>query len=97
MSGNTVRKIEADGLVLFLIFCLKKGHSSGCKFKTAADWKAAAFPWLPQSQNMSACELLHFMDLNMCILPFCPKWNADLADDVQKKEELKSKLWELAV
>lgn len=58
------------GCCFFLSPCVKKGHSSGCKFKTAADWKAAAFPWLPQSQNMIACELLHFMDF--VHFPFFP-------------------------
>lgn len=39
---------------------------------------------------MSACELSHFMDLNMCICFL--KLNADLADDLyQKKNKKKTK------
>lgn len=36
---------------------------------------------------MSACELSHFMDLNMCI--FFLKLNADLADDLYQKKTKK--------
>lgn len=36
---------------------------------------------------MSACELSHFMDLNMCI--FFLKLNADLADDLYQKKPKK--------
>lgn len=37
---------------------------------------------------MSACELSHFMDLNMCICFL--KLNADLADDLYQKKKKKN-------